>query len=433
MKSICLFFEVHQPFRLKRYRFFDIGTSSYYYDDYSNESIMHKIAQKCYIPTLQLLLKLIHENEGKFKVSFSVSGTAIDQFSLYAPEVLDLFKQLSDTKCVEFLAETYAHSLVSLKDKTLFKEQVDKHKNKIKETFGYTPKTFRNTEMIYSDKIGKWVSELGYKTMLTEGAKHVLGWKSPNYVYSNALTPKLNVLLRNFPLSDDIAFRFSNQSWSEWPLTAEKYAGWINEQDVNSQTINLFMDFETFGEHQWAESGIFDFLESMPKAIFDLTNYGFATPDEISSRNKPVSEISVPNTISWADEERDLSAWVGNDLQNAAFEKLYSLAPSMKECPDKDLQRDWCFLQTSDHFYYMCTKFFSDGAVHEYFNPYESPYDAFINYMNILSDFEIRLQKNADCQPEDNSELVAKIKKQEAELKRMKMQVKNLNEKLKTE
>lgn len=391
MKTVCLYFQIHQPFRLRRYRFFDIGKDHYYYDDYSNESITNKIANRCYLPANKIMLDLIKKYGSKFKFAFSISGTAIDQLLIYAPEVIDSFKSLAETGNVEFLAETYDHSLVSLKDKDEFSKQVKAHSDKIYETFGLRPQVFRNTELIYSDEIGDMVANMGYKAMITEGAKHILGWKSPNFLYCNALNPRLKLLLRNYKLSDDISFRFSNTSWCEHPLTPDKFAAWIKDITKEEETVNIFMDYETFGEHQSSETGIFNFLKEMPHAVFSKTNCTFSTPSEIVEKLQPVSVMSVLHPISWADEERDLTAWLGNDLQNEAFNKLYSLLDKINRCSDPDILQDWKYLQTSDHFYYMCTKFFSDGAVHSYFSPYESPYDAFINYMNVLSDFIIRL------------------------------------------
>ncbi|MCF8378579.1 MAG: glycoside hydrolase family 57 protein [Bacteroidales bacterium] len=391
MQTISLYFQVHQPFRYRNYRFFEIGNDHYYYDDYQNESILLKVAEKCYLPANQIMLDLIKKYDGKFKLSFSISGVALDQFELYAPEVIESFKKLAETGHVEFLSETYSHSLVALKNKEEFRRQVENHRNKIKELFKVEPKVFRNTELIYSDEIGNMVSEMGYTGMLTEGAKHVLGWKSPNYVYTNAINPKLKVLLKNFKLSDDIAFRFSNPSWSEYPLTTEKFVGWLKHIDKKEEVINLFMDYETFGEHQWAETGIFEFLKALPGAVFANSKIGFSTPSEIFENHQPVGAVNVPNPISWADEERDLTAWLGNPLQEQAFNKLYSLLDKVRKINDPKLNKDYDYLQVSDHFYYMATKFLSDGDVHSYFNPYNSPYEAFINYMNVLSDFEIRL------------------------------------------
>jgi alpha-amylase len=424
-KAICLYFQVHQPFRLKRYRFFDLGHDHYYYDDFTNESILRKVAERCYLPANKLILDLLNKYKGKFRITFSITGMVIDQFRLYAPEVLESFKKLAETGMVEFLAETNSHSLVSLFSKDEFVRQVTDHKEMIKEHLGYEPVSFRNTEMIYSDKIGSWVADMGFKAILTEGAKHVLGWKSPNYLYCNALNPRLKVLLRNFVLSDDIAFRFSNKSWNEWPLTTDKYIAWINKLAPKSELLNIFIDYETFGEHNSKETGIFDFLAHLPGAVLKKTPFKFMTPSEIADDLQPVSAISVPTPISWADEERDITAWLGNDLQNAAFEKLYFLTDKVNSCKYELIKKDWNYLQSSDHFYYMCTKFFSDGAVHAYFNPYETPYDAFMNYMNILSDFEIRINRMCPASEEQieilklNSQIKAKdeiIVKQNAEL-----------------
>ena len=392
-KAICFYFQVHQPFRLKRYRFFDLGHDHYYYDDFSNESIMRKVAEKCYLPANEVILDLILKHKGKFKVSFSLTGLVINQFWLYAPEVLESFKKLADTGMVEFLAETDSHSLVSLKRRSEFERQVNAHKEMMKEYLGVETTSFRNTELIYSDQIGAWVADMGFKAMLTEGAKHVLGWKSPNFLYCNSLNPRLKVLLRNFVLSDDIAFRFSNKGWNEWPLTADKYASWLNKLAPKSELVNVFIDYETFGEHNWKETGIFEFLNHMPGSILKKTPYRFMTPTEVADNLQPVSAISVPSPISWADEERDITAWHGNELQAAALDKLYELTDKVNQCNDNQIKKDWEYLQASDHFYYMATKFFSDGAVHAYFNPYETPYDAFMNYMNVLSDFEIRLNR----------------------------------------
>lgn len=409
-KAICLYFEVHQPFRLKRYRFFDLGHDHYYYDDYTNESILRKVAEKCYLPANNLMLDLINRHKGKFKIAFSISGIVIDQFRLYAPEVIDSFKKLAQTGMVEFLAETEAHSLASLKNKDEFVRQVNNHRNMIKEYFGIEPTSFRNTELIYSDTIGSWVADMGFKSTLTEGAKHVLGWKSPNYLYCNSINPRLKVLLRNFVLSDDIAFRFSNKSWSEWPLTTDKYTSWLNKLAPKSELVNIFLDYETFGEHNWKETGIFDFLEHLPAAILKKTPFRFMTPSEVADNLQPVSAISVPYPISWADEERDITAWLGNELQNAAYDKLYELNDKVNKCNYDQLKKDWTYLQSSDHFYYMCTKFFSDGAVHAYFNPYDTPYDAFMNYMNVLSDFEIRI--NRMCPATDEQIQILKLDSQ---------------------
>ncbi len=390
-KSICLYFQVHQPARLRLYRFFDIGKDSHYYDDFANRTILRRVAQKCYLPMNALLLELIEANKGAFKVAFSISGTVLEQFDRYAPEVIESFRKLAQTGCVEFLSETYYHSLAALASETEFKAQVEKHKAAIQHYFGVTPKAFRNTELIYSDAIGEMVYEMGFKTMLTEGAKHVLGWKSPNFVYTGATAPKLKLLLKNSALSDDIAFRFSDRSWSEWPLTGEKYLAWLKSSTQNEEIVNLFMDYETFGEHQKASSGIFDFMRYLPETVLRDGEFEFVTPTEAAKKHNPVGDLDVMDPISWADEERDVTAWLGNELQNDAFNKLYDQVEKLAILDNEGLWSDFGHLQESDHFYYMCTKFFSDGAVHKYFNPYDTPYEAFINYMNVLSDFILRV------------------------------------------
>ena len=387
-KSICLYFQVHQPTRLRLYRFFDIGKDSHYYDDFQNRTILRRIANKCYLPMNEMLLEQIKKHDGKLNIAFSISGSAIEQFDRYAPEVLDSFRALAQTGCVEFLCETYNHSLSALGNEEEFVNQVRKHKATIEKYFGVTPKTFRNTELIYSDHIGELVHKLGFRTMLTEGARHIMGWRSPNYVYNNPVKTGLKLLLRNYTLSDDIAFRFSDRGWNQWPLTAEKYHQWL--RDAEGELVNLFMDYETFGEHQSADCGIFDFMKALTDQVVADKTLEFVTPSK-AVKHKSVGEISVAEPISWADEERDLSAWLGNELQQDAFKKLYSIQEKLDVADDTALWADYGHLQESDHLYYMCTKFFSDGEVHQRFNPYGTPYEAFINYMNVLSDFMIRV------------------------------------------
>lgn len=391
MKTVCFYFQVHQPWRLKSYRFFQMGKDHNYLDDFTNRAIMQKIARECYLPMNALLLSLIEENKGAVKCSFSITGSAVEQFKAYAPEVLESFRKLADTGCVEFLGETYSHSLSSLHSVEEFKHEVKLHSAMLKEEFGVKPTAFRNTELIYSDDIAAAVEAMGFKTMLAEGARHILGWKSPNFVYTDAKDNKLRLLLRNYKLSDDIAFRFSNEGWEEWPLTAEKFAGWVAAE--TGDVVNLFMDYETFGEHQKAATGIFDFMKALPKALLATGQVEFATASEAAKKLQPVAVLHCPYAMSWADEERDVTAWLGNDLQNEAFSKLYALAPKIKRAKNKDFDFVWHFMQNSDHFYYMATKWFSDGDVHSYFNPYGSAYEAFINYMNVLADFEIELNK----------------------------------------
>ncbi|MDP4276924.1 MAG: glycoside hydrolase family 57 protein [Bacteroidota bacterium] len=426
-KTICFYFQIHQPFRLKRYRFFDIGTDHYYYDDFNNESILQRIASNSFLPANNTLLEMIEHSNGKFKVAFSISGVALDQLEIHAPEVIDSFKKLAKTGCVEFLSETYAHSLCSVKDPDEFKLQVEQHSKRIKSLFGQIPKVFRNTELIYSDDIGELVSDLGYKTIITEGAKTVLGWKSPNFVYSSASDPSLKLLLKNSKLSDDLSFRFSNSSWSEYPLTADKFMGWISQIPENEKLVNLFMNYETFGNLQPGESGIFEFLKALPRFAAEK-GIQFSTPSEVAERFQAEEPLSVPYLISWADEERDLSAWLGNALQNEAFNKLYSIAERVRMIKDRGILQDWTYLQTSDHFYYMSTKRSSDGAVHQHFSPYESPFDAFTNYMNVLSDFMLRVsaQYPSSIDNEELNSLLKTIQNQEVTIESLESEVKQL-------
>jgi alpha-amylase len=429
MKTICLNFQIHQPFRYRKYRFFDIGNDSYYYDDYANETIMRKIADNCYLPANQSILKQIKKSKGNFKVSFSISGVAMEQFRLYAPEVIDSFRELAATGCAEFLSGTFANSLVSLVDEQLFVKQVKAHDDLIEELFNQRPTVFRNSELIYSDELGDLIYRMGFETVLTEGAKHILGWKSPNFLYCNALNPRQKVLMRNYRLSDDLSFRFSNPSWSEYPLTAEKMTKWILDLPKNEEIVNIFLNYETFGEIQKKNSGIFNFLDSLPEKVLKTGELTFSTPSEAVKVLQPVSAVHVLHPISWADEERDLSAWLGNELQKDAFKHLYDLREQAKQCTDRQLLKDWLYLQSNDHLYYMCTKFFSDGEVHKYFNPYGNPYEAFINYMNVLSDFTLRLNKAVPVS-EDETELTKlklvidekskKLEEAELELKKLK-------------
>lgn len=427
MKSVCLLFQIHQPFRHRRYRFFDIGADHYYYDDFTNDTVMTGIAAKSYLPANQLLLKLANQLGDKLKVSFSISGVALDQFEMYAPEVIESFQQLAKTGCVEFLAETYSHSLASLKNHENFREQVRLHSDKIFSLFGQKPRVFRNTEMIYSDQVGVQVAEMGFQGIVTEGAKQVLGWKSPGFVYVNTINPRLKVLMRNYKLSDDIAFRFSNKNWAEFPLSTRKYLKWLLNMPESDEVVNIFMSYEAFGERHTKESGIFTFLEELLNEIVRSPDLKLSTPAEVIQFLQPVSAVSVPNAISWADEERDLTAWLGNAMQNEAFEKLYNLAEQMAGCSDAGLLKDWNALQASDHFFYMSTKVSTDGEVHKHFNPFGSPYDAFINYMNVLSDFSQRLnnQSSPRSETEDLRKLLAEKEKKIKELEAKILALKN--------
>lgn len=417
MKAICFNFQIHQPFRLKRYRFFDIGNDHYYYDDFANDDIITRVAHRSYIPAAQTLLRMIQDTKGAFRCSFSISGVALEQCEQYVPEFIDLLKQLAATGKVEFLAETYAHSLSSLIDPDEFANQVKVHGEKIKELFGLTPKVLRNTELIYDDDIAPQILAMGYKGVLTEGAKHILGWKSPDYIYTAASAPKLKLLLKNSKLSDDIAFRFNNHDWSEYPLTADKYISWIAETPREEQIINLSMSLSAFGDMQPLESGILQFLEALPRFAAEK-EIEFITPSEAIAKIKPVGELSVMHPISGADEARDTSAWLGNKLQNEAFNKLYSVAERVRLCDDRRLKQDWYYLQASDHLYYMSTKHRADGAVHSHFSPYETPFQAFTNYMNVLADFIVRVEEQypLSIENEELNSLLTTIRNQATEI-----------------
>ena len=433
MKTICFYFQIHQPIRLKRYRFFGIGNDPYYYDDFSNESILQQVVEKSYIPANNLLLEMIASNKGKLKVAFSISGVALDQLERHAPEVLDSFKLLAKTDCVEFLAETNAHSLSSLEDPEEFRRQVEHHAKRIETLFNKKPKAFRNTELIYSDEVGQMVADMGYKTVITEGAKHILGWKTPNVVFQSAVNPSLKLLLKNSKLSDDISFRFSDRNWGQWPLTADKFIDWIDKHPANEPLFNLFMNYETFGNLQSRESGIFEFFRALPGFALEK-GITFSTPSEVTAKLKPVEALPVAYPISWADEERDVSAWLGNSLQQEAFHKLYSIGERVRMSKDRRLLQDWQYLQTSDHFFYMSTKLSSDGILHQHFSPYDSPFDAFTNYMNVLSDFikRVNAQFPSNIDNEELNSLLKTIQNQEKSIEKLELEVKKLKGKAKT-
>jgi len=383
---------------------FDIGKHSDYFDDNLNKKIMQKVAKKCYLPTNNLMLKLIKQHKGKFKIAYSITGVAIEQFKKYSPEVLKSFIALNKTGCVEFLSETYYHSLAFLYSKEEFKEQVKMHKNLINKLFNQSPKIFRNTELIFNNELAHHIEKMGYKGILAEGADHVLGHKSPNYLYKAKTTKNLKLLLKNYKLSDDIAFRFSNKGWNEWPLKTEKFVSWLDS--ANGDNINLFMDYETFGEHQWEDTGIFNFMTKLPEELLNK-KIQFKTPSEIA-KDKPVEELDIHHPISWADVERDLSAWLGNKMQQTAIKELYEMENIIKKSKNKKLLEDWRKLQVSDHYYYMCTKYFSDGDVHKYFNPYDTPYDSYMSFMNILNDIAKRLNKKGDLNISEQPSLLVK-------------------------
>lgn len=393
MPSVCLYLHVHQPKRIKNFSVFDIGSNNSYFDDFKNKKYLERIAEKSYLPTNKILLDLIKKHKGEFKIGLSITGTVLEQMQMFAPKALQSFRDLVDTGCVEILGETYYHSLAFLYSEEEFQEQVKLHEKKIKQVFGVKPKVFRNTELMFSNEVAKAAQDMGYKGVLAEGADHILDWRSPNFVYTVKNAPKIKVLLKNYKLSDDIAFRFSSKDWNEWPLTVDKYASWVNQVNGNGETVNLFMDYETFGEHQWQETGIFDFLKQLPEELLKNPDNNFKTPIELTETYKPKAELDFPHIVSWADTERDLSAWLGNNMQQSAIKSLYKLEKLIKQANDPALLEEWRNLQTSDHFYYMCTKWFNDGDIHAYFSHHETPYEAFISFMNIFNDLKPKIKQ----------------------------------------
>ena len=408
--DICWYFQVHQPWRLRPYRFLEVGKNQFYFDETKNAGILRKVADKCYLPMNNLLHELITEYKGDFKVSFSITGTVLEQMETYAPEVISSFKRLFDTGCAELLSETSHHSLAALYSPSEFKEQVARHREIASRLLTHPVPIFRNTELITSNAIAKQVSDMGYKGMLMEGADHILRWRSPLFKYRIASAPDMVALMKNYRLSDDIAFRFSDRGWSQWPMTSEKFYEWVKWIDLENPVsarggvpfVGLFMDYETFGEHQWASTGIFDFMRALPGKLLQMKDLRFVTPSQAveSASAEKITEtfvINAPDPFSWADVERDLSAWQGNPIQDSAFRAIYSIEGAVRKKAIElgqdaggELLETWRRLQTSDHFYYMCTKYFADGDVHKYFNPYDSPYDAHIIYMNVLADLGLR-------------------------------------------
>jgi alpha-amylase len=398
MPSLCFYFQVHQPYRVRKFRVFDIGAGSPYFEeesntDLNNKKVLLKVADKSYRPATKVLIDLLKKYP-EFKASFSFSGVALEQMQKWAPDVISLFKEAIDTGRVEVLSETYHHSLSFFYSKDEFEKQVKMHKDLVKRLFNVTPKVFRNTELSYRNDLGEWAERSGYKGIIAEGWDPFLGWRSPNFVYRPKGTKKIALLLKNYKLSDDVAFRFSSKSWAEWPLTAEKFGQWFSSINGNGETVNLFMDYETFGEHQWEDTGIFEFLKKLPEEILKHKDNNFKTPSEVIESYDKRDEVDMPSIVTWADTDRDLTAWVGNDMQRAAIENIYALENKVMNTGDKKLIDDWRKLLTSDHFYYMCTKWFADGDVHAYFSPYESPYEAFITYMNAVNDLKIRIHNS---------------------------------------
>ncbi len=397
MPSVCFYFQVHQPLRLRHYTVFD--KDEQYFDEHKNAAICRKVANKCYLPANRLILDMIRKFKGRFKVAYSLTGVLLEQLECYSPEVISTFHALAQTGCVEFLAETYYHSLSFLYSRDEFVEQVNKHIDVINSFFGQKPRVFRNTELIYNNDLASLVESTAlFDAIVTEGADHILQGRSPNFLYRPKDSNKLKLLLKNYALSDDIAFRFSNRDWPEWPLTADKFARWVSKINGNGVVVNLFMDYETFGEHQWKDTGIFDFMRHLPNEVLKHPDNNFKTPGEVVQCYQPVDTIDVPHIISWADTERDLSAWLGNAMQSNAIHELYRLEKKVKQTNDQKIISDWRKLQASDHFYYMCTKYFSDGDVHKYFNPYDSPYDSYINFMNVLNNLQSRCAKHTEEQ-----------------------------------
>lgn len=398
MRAICLYLHIHQPWRFERYSVFDIAHDHNYwdeidyYDKQNNERIFRKVAEKSYYPMLNLLERNLNRHSG-FKVSLSITGTWLEQAELWAPDLLDQLKRLVKTGQVEIVGETYYHSMSFFYDRNEFEAQVQKHQEKVLELFGVKPSVFRNTELAYNNELGQWVDEHGYKGVLAEGWDKVLGWRSPNYVYRPASATRAKLLLKNYRLSDDIAFRFSNRGWSEWPLTVDKYQNWLNMDMLRGNLVNLFMDFETFGEHQWADTGIFDFMNRFIERWLAEYDNCFVTASEACELFDAIDEVSMPQTVTWADTERDLSAWMGNEMQDEACRELYKIRDAVMSSGDNRIIDDFRRLTTSDHAYYMCTKYWNDGDVHAYFSAYDSPYDAFMYYMNILRDLSWRLEK----------------------------------------
>lgn len=429
MKSVCLYFKIHQPFRLKRYRFFDIGNDHYYYDDFANDEIINRLAEQSYIPMANTLLEMINSSNGDFKCAISISGTAIEQLQLYVPEFIELLKKLADTRCVEFLSGTYSHSLASLEDPDEFMREVKMHDDMIRRLFGVKPKVFANTELIYDDDTALQIAAMGFKTCLTDGAKHILGWKSPNYLYSSASAPQLKLLLTNDKLAYDITSNFSNPEWDEYPLTADKYIDWIASLPEQEQIVNLYFSMDTFGAFHPASSGIFDFVKALPY-FGKERGVNFTTPSLASSKLRPIDEISVPYPISDMDEARDTAPWTGNDLQREALGKLYAVGERVNLCTDRRLKLDWEYLQSSDHFYYMSTGPSAAAA----FSPYDSPFSAFTNYMNVLADFIVRVEEQypEEIGNEELNSLLLTIRNQAAEIKSLNKEVKNLKQNILT-
>lgn len=420
MRNICFYFQIHQPLRLKRYRFFDIGQDHYYYDDFQTEERIRALVEQSYLTANRTISEMIRSSNGKFRCAFSISGIALEQLEQYAPEVIDSFKELAKTGSVEFLGETYSHSLSSVYDTKEFENQIKLHSDKIFSLFGLRPSAFRNSELIYSDEIAETILKAGYKTILIDEAKHILGWKSPNYVYNHSYLPKVKLLIRNHKLSDDLAFRFSQPTWPDYPLTAEKFIGWLASMPADENIVNLWMGYEAFGLYQHSHSGIFEFLKALPYHAMEQ-KMNFILPTEAGKKLDSAGPLSVPFPISWSGHEKDLSPWTGNDLQQEALNKLYAVGERVRLCTDKALQHDWLLLQSTDHFRYMSHK-------DSFGTNFESPYEAFMNYMNILADFLERVdsQYPTTIENEELNELLKTINNQEEEIAQLEEEIKKL-------
>ncbi|MGL4852238.1 MAG: alpha-amylase [Phocaeicola sp.] len=429
MRTICLYFEIHQIIHLKRYRFFDIGTDHYYYDDYANELGINEVVENSYIPALTSLIEMAEQGNGAFKVALSISGVALEQLEIYAPAVVELLHKLNATGCCEFLCEPYSHGLSSLKSEEAFREEVLRMSSKIEQTFGKKPTVLRNSSLIYSNEIGSMAADMGFKGMLTEGAKHILGWKSPHYVYHCSLNPELKLLLRDFKLSDDICLRFSDQSWSGYPLFADSYMDGIAALPEEEKVINLFMELSALGVAQPLSSNILEFLKALP-ACAAQRGIGFATPSELFDRCDSIDQLDVPYPMSWKDEARDISLWLGNVLQREAFDKLYSVSERVLMCDNRLIKQDWDYLQANSNFRFMTTK---SGSVARSIGIYESAYDAFTNYMNILADFIGRVNSlyPEGIENEELNALLTTIRNQDEEIVVLNSQVESLEAQLK--
>lgn len=395
MTTICFYLQAHQPVRLRRFSVFDIGSGASYFDRERNLFYLERIVRKSYLPMTELLLALAREHGARFAVNLGITGVLLEALEEHFPSVLENIRKLIATGRAELLAETYYHSLAFLYSRPEFKAQVAEHARALRKQFKVRPRIFRHTELATSNELARAVKAMRYRGLLAEGHDWLLGWRSPNMVYELKTAPGLPVLLRNYRLSDDVSFRFSARSWREWPLTADRFASWVHGAAEDSQVVNLFMDFETFGEHQWPETGIFEFMRHLPAELARGGSARFVTVSEAFKEFSPRGTLDMHHMTSWADVERDLSAWRGNKMQESALRELYALEPNVLRSRDRTLIRDWRLLQTSDHFYYMCTKWFADGDVHKYFNPYESPYEAYLTFMNIINDMKIRLEERS--------------------------------------